>query len=315
MFFSILAEIVTWSGLVGTIIAVVLAIRATIILTPVSLEKAHVDWLRSFNDVSEAEETVNPPKNDVVEVGMPLKKQRLPFNQTLQRAFDITFALLVLGCFWPVFAMFALLIRLDSPGPVLIAQQRIGKDGREILVFKFRTMYIDAQQRLELLLGTNNRKYLVFKMRRDPRITRFGGFLRRYSLDELPQMLNVLRGEMSLVGPRAALPLEIALYTPRQRQRLTSLPGVTGLWQVSGRANLSFEHSIEMDLYYIKHQSIGLYLRILLMTIPAVLGAGSEGSYVSIRRSREDVRSRASSDDYVPVTWQTLVHPERRFTS
>lgn len=194
-----------------------------------------------------------------------------------QRVLDVLFTALGLLCLWPVFAIIALCIRLDSPGPVLFKQKRVGRDGGEFWFFKFRSMVSDAEDRRHLLEMHNERTGPVFKMRNDPRITRTGRFLRKFSLDELPQLLNVLRGEMSLVGPRPALPKETSAYTAHQRQRLIGVPGVTGLWQVSGRAALSFEHSIELDLYYIEHQSIGLYFRILLMTIPAVLRA--EGAY------------------------------------
>ena len=138
-------------------------------------------------------------------------------------------------------------------------------------------MQADAEARRVGLEARNERSGPVFKMRCDPRITRVGRLLRKYSLDELPQLLNVLRGDMTLVGPRPALPAEVARYTPRQRQRLHVTPGLTGLWQVSGRASLSFERSIELDLFYIQRQSLRLNLRILALTVPAVLSA--EGAY------------------------------------
>ena len=194
-----------------------------------------------------------------------------------QRALDILFTAICLLLLLPWFGIIALCIRLDSPGPVLFKQKRVGKDGEEFWFYKFRSMVSDAEDKRHLLEMHNERSGPVFKMRNDPRITRVGRFLRKFSLDELPQLLNVWKGEMSLVGPRPALPKETEKYTPRQRQRLIGMPGVTGLWQVSGRASLSFERSIELDLYYIEHQSIGLYFRILLMTIPAVLRA--EGAY------------------------------------
>jgi len=197
--------------------------------------------------------------------------------KTAQRIFDIFFTALGLLFLWPVFGLIALCIKMDSPGPVLFKQKRVGRDGEEFWFYKFRSMVSDAESKRHLLEMHNERSGPVFKMRNDPRITRTGRVLRKFSLDELPQLLNVLKGEMSLVGPRPALPKETEAYTSRQRQRLIGLPGVTGLWQVSGRASLSFEHSIELDLFYIEHQSIVLYFRILLMTIPAVLRA--EGAY------------------------------------
>ncbi len=189
----------------------------------------------------------------------------------LRRTLDLAVSGLALLLLLPVLALIALLIRLDSPGPILFVQRRVGLDGREFSVFKFRSMYTDAERRLDALLGTNERSGPVFKMRRDPRVTRVGRPLRRSSFDELPQLLNVLRGEMSLVGPRPALPREVALYTPEQESRLSVLPGLTGLWQVSGRAKLSFEESIALDLQYIERQSVWLNLVLIARTVPAVL--------------------------------------------
>ena len=198
-------------------------------------------------------------------------------TQAAQRALDILFCALALLVLWPVFAVIALAVRLDTPGPVLFKQSRVGRDGEEFWFYKFRSMVSDAEALRHLLEMQNERSGPVFKMKNDPRITRVGRVLRKFSLDELPQLINVLKGDMSLVGPRPALPRETALYTARQRQRLICLPGVTGLWQVSGRASLTFERSIELDLYYIESQSIALYFRILLLTVPAVLRA--EGAY------------------------------------
>ncbi len=192
-------------------------------------------------------------------------------DAALRRALDIFVSGLALLILLPVLAVVALLIRLDSPGPVLFVQKRVGKDGHEFRVFKFRSMFMDAEARLGSVLGTNERTGPVFKMRRDPRITRVGRPLRRCSLDELPQLVNVLRGEMSLVGPRPALPREVALYTPEQRMRLSVTPGLTGLWQVSGRAELSFEQSVALDLEYVRRQSAWLNVVLILRTIPAVL--------------------------------------------
>ena len=194
-----------------------------------------------------------------------------------RRALDFLFSFAALLLLLVPFALIALLIRLDSPGPVLFIQRRVGKDGREFFVFKFRSMFTDAEQRLEILLGANERTGPVFKMREDPRVTRAGRLLRKSSFDELPQLLNILRGEMSLVGPRPALPREVALYSPEQRLRLSVTPGLTGLWQGSGRANLTFEQSMELDLEYIRRQSFGLNVVLLARTVPAVLTA--HGAY------------------------------------
>lgn len=191
--------------------------------------------------------------------------------QAVQRVLDILFAVILLAVFFPLVVVIALLIKIDSPGPVLFKQNRVGKHGTEFPFYKFRSMVEDAESRREHLELLNERNGPVFKMRDDPRITRIGRLLRRCSLDELPQLLNVVRGEMSLIGPRPALPKEVARYTLRDRQRLSITPGLTGLWQVSGRASLSFERSIELDILYIEHQSLWLNLIILVKTIPAVL--------------------------------------------
>ena len=196
---------------------------------------------------------------------------------SLLRVLDILVAVAAILFLLPVFLLLALALALDSRGPILFVQKRVGRDGREFRFFKFRSMQSDAEAQRVGLEAHNERCGPVFKMRRDPRVTRVGRVLRKYSLDELPQLLNVLRGDMTLVGPRPALPAEVARYTPRQRQRLHITPGLTGLWQVSGRAGLSFERSIELDLLYIQRQSLWLNLRILALTVPAVLSA--DGAY------------------------------------
>lgn len=191
--------------------------------------------------------------------------------QAAQRVLDLLSASVLLVLFFPLILAIAIFIKFDSPGPILFKQNRVGKHGREFPFYKFRSMVADAESRRHLLELMNERNGPVFKIKDDPRITRAGRLLRRLSLDELPQLLNVLRGEMSLIGPRPALPKEVARYTPRDRQRLAVTPGLTGLWQVSGRASLSFERSIELDLLYIEHQSLWLNLVILFKTIPAVV--------------------------------------------
>jgi exopolysaccharide biosynthesis polyprenyl glycosylphosphotransferase len=169
----------------------------------------------------------------------------------------------------PVLVPVAVAIRLDSPGPALFRQVRIGREGREFRVVKFRTMYIDAEQRLAELAARNETDGLLFKITDDPRITRIGRFLRRTSIDELPQLLNVLRGDMSLVGPRP-LPVKDSDFTGDVRRRLLVRPGITGLWQVNGRSQLSWEDSVRLDLYYVENWSIALDLSILLRTAGAV---------------------------------------------
>ena len=195
----------------------------------------------------------------------------------LLRVLDFGLSATLLLFFLPVFAAIALAIRLDSPGAILFRQTRVGQEGVEFSLLKFRSMAVDAEAKRTTLEDKNERTGPVFKMRRDPRVTRVGRWLRRWSLDELPQLLNVLRGDMSLVGPRPALPAEVARYTDRQRGRLVVPPGLTGLWQVSGRANLSFERAVELDLFYAEHRSLAFNLSILVRTIPAVLSG--RGAY------------------------------------
>ena len=169
------------------------------------------------------------------------------------------------------------MIKLDSRGPVLFRQVRIGQDGREFGVYKFRTMVTNADALLAELAGRNETDGLLFKIRDDPRVTRTGRFLRKWSLDELPQLLNVLLGHMSLVGPRPPLPSEVARYSGDVRRRLLVKPGMTGLWQVSGRSDLPWEDGVRLDLYYVENWSLAADISILWKTVGAVLG--SRGAY------------------------------------
>jgi exopolysaccharide biosynthesis polyprenyl glycosylphosphotransferase len=171
----------------------------------------------------------------------------------------------------PVFLVLAVAIRLESPGPVFFKQYRSGVRGRRFNCYKFRSMYIDAEARLAGLKAHNEMSGPVFKMKNDPRITRVGAFIRRYSLDELPQLFNVFRGDMSLVGPRPPLPAEVEQYEPWQRRRLSMKPGITCIWQVSGRNDIDFEQWMRLDLEYIDNWSLWLDFKLLFKTIPAVL--------------------------------------------
>ena len=188
-----------------------------------------------------------------------------------QRTFDTILSAMALLVLLPIFILIAIAIKLDSRGPVLFIQKRVGRNGVPFWMYKYRSMYIDAEKRRADLEHRNERDGIVFKMRNDPRVTPVGRLIRKLSLDELPQLLNVLRGDMSLVGPRPALPDEVAEYSPRAMRRLAVAPGLTGLWQVSGRANLSFDESIALDIRYIESRSIGMYWSILLRTFGAVL--------------------------------------------
>jgi exopolysaccharide biosynthesis polyprenyl glycosylphosphotransferase len=178
-------------------------------------------------------------------------------------------ALLVL--LLPVMAILAVLVKLDSKGPILFKQYRVGENGQLFWFYKFRSMVIDAEARRAALEGLNEASGPLFKMKNDPRITRCGRWMRKYSIDELPQLLNVLKGDMSLVGPRPALPAEVEQYDQFQRRRLEVKPGITGLWQVSGRSDLTFEQSVKLDIDYIDRQSLWLDFTILLRTFGAVV--------------------------------------------
>ncbi|MBO9310687.1 MAG: sugar transferase [Chloroflexus sp.] len=190
---------------------------------------------------------------------------------SLKRVLDVTVAIIAIILTAPIMLITAILIKLESPGPVIFKQVRVGKDGEHFYCYKFRSMYVDAEQRLRELQAQNEADGPVFKMKRDPRVTRVGRVIRKLSIDELPQLFNVLKGEMSLVGPRPALPSEVAKYTYEQIGRLHAIPGITGLQQVSGRSDLDFKRWVELDLQYIAEQSIWKDIEILLRTIPAVL--------------------------------------------
>ncbi|MEO7719191.1 MAG: sugar transferase [Capsulimonas sp.] len=198
-------------------------------------------------------------------------------DEFLRRTIDLTLCTLSLILLFPLFLALAIAIKMDSPGPVLFIQKRVGKDGVEFPFFKFRSMYIDSEERRAALLVDNEATGPLFKMKQDPRITKVGRLIRRSSIDELPQLLNVLRGEMTLVGPRPALPVEVATYSDKERQRLVVTPGLTGLWQVSGRSDLSFEQAIHLDLEYIRRRSVLLDVEIMAKTIPAVVAG--RGAY------------------------------------
>ena len=191
-------------------------------------------------------------------------------------AFDRTLGSLILLAAMPFMLLVALAIRLTSRGPALFRQTRVGVDGREFEMLKFRSMVVDAEARREDLLGLSDGNGVLFKMRDDPRVTRVGRVIRRFSIDELPQLINVVKGEMSLVGPRPPLPEEVAGYSEDATRRLKVRPGVTGLWQVSGRSDLSWEESLRLDLRYTDNWSLTLDMQILWRTFRAIMrGSGA----------------------------------------
>jgi exopolysaccharide biosynthesis polyprenyl glycosylphosphotransferase len=194
-----------------------------------------------------------------------------------KRVFDVTCSIVLVSLSILPLLFIAILIKLDSCGPILFGHRRMGHRHRDFHFLKFRTMIQDAENFLETLREKNERAGNAFKMKDDPRMTRIGKWLRKYSIDEIPQLLNVFRGDMSLVGPRPQVLGEAAACDEWARKRFNVLPGITGLWQVSGRAQLSYEEMIELDIYYIEHWSPGLDLMVLLRTLPSVLGG--RGAY------------------------------------
>ena len=214
-------------------------------------------------------------------LGLPLIQLRSislhGMNFFIKRCLDVFLSILVVSIFFVPLVIIVIIIKLDTPGPILYCQARLGHKERMFPFFKFRTMVQDADIILEKIKHLSERKGPVFKMKEDPRITFCGKILRRYSLDELPQIINVLRGEMSLVGPRPQVLWEAAHYDDWAKKRLRVLPGITGLWQISGRSDLSYEEMIRLDIFYLENWSFIFDLKILLKTIPVVLLA--KGAY------------------------------------
>jgi exopolysaccharide biosynthesis polyprenyl glycosylphosphotransferase len=211
-------------------------------------------------------------------LNLHVKQQRLHAdwqahgNDAFKRTFDIIASFLILVCLLPVFAIIATLVWLEDGGPIFFAQTRVGVNGRTFKMYKVRSMCHNAEQRLQEVLKQNHHQEgVTFKLKNDPRITRVGKYLRKYSLDELPQFFNVLRGDMSLVGPRPPVPREVALYTPADRRRLAVKPGITCIWQISGRSEIDFSGQVKLDVEYIETQSFLNDLKLLFKTVPAVI--------------------------------------------
>lgn len=188
-----------------------------------------------------------------------------------KRAFDVFVSAVVLALIFPVLVMVAVAIKLDSRGPVFFKQLRVGKDGKLFKMYKFRSMVVGAEALQEAVNKTDDHGNIVHKTRNDPRITRMGRFIRKTSLDELPQFINVLLGDMSLVGPRPELPWLVDQYEPWQHQRFEVPQGITGWWQINGRSDKPCHLNTDQDIYYIEHYSFWLDIKILLMTVPALL--------------------------------------------
>lgn len=198
--------------------------------------------------------------------------------EIIKRMIDIIGASIGIVFLSIIFLIVSIAIKVEDPkGPIFFSQVRVGKNGKKFKMYKFRSMVTDAEEKLEQLLQYNETTGAMFKMKHDPRVTKIGRLVRKTSIDELPQLLNVLKGEMSLVGPRPPLPREVDLYTKYDKQRLLVTPGCTGLWQISGRSNIGFKQMVELDLFYIEHKSLLLDMKIILKT--CFLFLGSKGAF------------------------------------
>ena len=207
-----------------------------------------------------------------IQLRMVLWHLTIRSSSFFKRLMDIVISLIAIIAGSPVFLLTALLVKVTSPGPIIFSQVRVGRFGRHFKFYKFRSMYIDAEARkAELMKHNESGDGVIFKMKRDPRITPVGRFIRKFSIDELPQLFNVILGDMSLVGPRPPLPQEVRTYTLEERKRLNITPGITCLWQVSGRSELPFSKQIALDKEYIASQSVWKDFLILLRTVPAIL--------------------------------------------
>ncbi|CDZ25065.1 capsular polysaccharide biosynthsis protein [[Clostridium] cellulosi] len=210
-------------------------------------------------------------KTDVVAGNIYEKVNKRYIYRAVKRFFDVVLSVLALVVLSPLFLITAIAIKLDSEGEVFYSQLRVGKDGKLFKMYKFRSMCVDADKQLDKLKDLNEKDGPVFKIANDPRVTRVGRIIRKRSIDELPQLINIIKGDMSIVGPRPPLPNEVAQYTPYQMQRLSVKPGLTCYWQISGRSDISFDEWVELDCKYIRESSVWTDIKIILKTIPAVL--------------------------------------------
>ena len=227
-----------------------------------------------FNLVSK---TIEVDQSNTIPFITLIKTPMRGLSFLFKRTFDYVFSLIGLLILSPLFLVLAVLIKNDSTGPVFYKQRRVGKNGEFFYMYKFRSMIVNADEMREKLKQLNEVEGPAFKIKEDPRITRIGKFIRKYSLDEIPQLFNVLKGEMSLIGPRPPLPNEVEQYSDWDWRRLEVVPGITGLWQVSGRSELTFEQWVNLDIYYIENWSLWMDWKILLKTIPVVIKG--EGAY------------------------------------
>ncbi|WP_183086104.1 sugar transferase [Mycetocola tolaasinivorans] len=219
--------------------------------------------------------SVVPYGDSVTGVIRATRYQGAPF--LIKRLVDILLSGLALVVLSPVLLVVSIMVRVTSSGPVIFRQERVGRHGKTFTILKFRTMISNAEEMLEELAASNESDGPLFKMRDDPRVTSIGGFLRKWSLDELPQLINVLRGDMSLVGPRPALPTEVEQYDVAAKRRLLAVPGITGPWQISGRSDLTWQQGLSIDLFYIDNWSLALDCRIIALTFVVVLAR--KGAY------------------------------------
>lgn len=277
-------EITSILGAIETCAADAVAVSAGVQLHPQTLR--HLGWELAARNVglimAPALTDIAGPRIHTQQVaGLPLIHVTTPTLEGGQRVAKRMFDVIVSGVFIllasPLMALLALMITLDSHGPVLFRQNRVGIEGAQFKMLKFRSMVVDAELQLPELAHKNQGNGILFKLKDDPRVTPIGKFLRKYSLDELPQLFNIFAGSMSLVGPRPPLPSEVEAYEHDVRRRLLVKPGLTGLWQVSGRSNLSWQDSVRLDLYYVENWSLAGDLVIILRTVRAVFN--STGAY------------------------------------
>ena len=199
------------------------------------------------------------------------KDNRIIYNLS-KKIIDFSLSAVALVILSPLLLIVAILIKLESKGPVIFSQKRVGLNGKEFKMYKFRSMVVNAEELKEKLAKQNEMSGPMFKMKDDPRVTKIGKFIRKTSIDELPQLINILKGDMSLVGPRPPIPREVIQYNKYQYQRLLVKPGITCYWQISGRNNIDFDEWVELDLKYIKERNLFKDIYIILMTLPVLLG-------------------------------------------